>query len=129
MTVAGSRPICDHPGCPEPATKGISTGPRQGMLFCAQHVAVRPAAPSPARAPAGAYNSPLPVSGFVLAFLVPFVGIFVCRSQMNLAAHEGRDNQLARAGFYYSAVALAIAGVAVVAYALVIIGVLVAVRS
>lgn len=57
-----------------------------------------------------------PVTGFVLALLIPVVGIFICHSEKKQAAAIGQDNALARAGFVYSMVALIIGGAGVLMY-------------
>ena len=116
--------VCEQPGCARPATKRVANGPRMGMALCDEHATTTP---PPVAAPGyPPPTQPLPVSGFVLAMFLPIVGVFICREQMLQAQRTGRDNQLARAGFYLSIVSLAFAAAAIFIYVIVIVAVMTA---
>jgi len=57
-----------------------------------------------------------PVTGFVLALLIPIVGIFICHSEKRQAAEIGQDNALARAGFAISLVLCILIGCVIALY-------------
>ena len=110
--------FCEQPGCERLATTQPPYGPGTGRAWCSEHA---PGYPPPIQ--------PLPVSGFVLAMLVPIAGIFICRQQMLQAQRTGRDNQLARAGFYISIVHLAVAAFGVFIWIIWIVALVAMVRS